>query len=742
MVDETEPEDAKTPEDQSNFWQMQLALSDQDHREWLERARSVIARYKAEKSELKRGKRSDRRFAIIYANTETYRAALYGKQAKPDVRRRHQDKDRVGRQAAELLERCLSYTLDDEESEDAFDDAVFDYSTAARGTVRIVYEPTFGQSEQGQEIKVNESVFEQHVAFDDFRHSPAKTWKDVWWVAFRHRMSRQDLRENGFEDADKLPMGWQPDGAAKDRSREMPESLKRAEVWEIWSKNDRKRRYVILGHPKVLRTDEDPYQLEKFWPCPKPIWWTKGTDTLIPVTDLDQYESLADDLDECTARISALTKVLRRRGVYDASIEELKRLAKAGDNEFIAVKNYAALIQAGGLQAAFQTEDISIAAGVLVQLYQQRQMLIDNIYQVTGISDIMRGSTDPNETLGAQQLKAGYGSQRIKRRQRAVQRFIRDALRIKAEIMAEHFDPMTLLEMSGMDMQPQELMQVAQVIRSDKTRGFRIDIETDSTVFEDAEMEKNKRVEVLTAIGTFLREAIPAGQALPPLMPMLFEMLTFGVRGFTTGRQLEDTLDDAKNQLMQLMQQQQQAPPQPSPEELKAQAIQAKADTDMQALQAKTQADLQLKAADLELKKMDLQIKQVEVGLKGEEVEAKRTMSKIDMDGAIHQEALRRDAAKHDIDTKRTASDIDLQGRAAKAGVKGKVKAGQPLPPDPTIVALGQLIQQGNVASQASQQQLMLGLDEIKRAVNAPKRVRAVKKGGVMEAEIVPEVAG
>ena len=34
-----------------------------------------------------------------------------------------------------------------------------------------------------------------------------------------------------------------------------------------------------------------------------------------------------------------------------------------------------------------------------------RKQVIEDIYQIMGLSDIMRGATDPRETLGAQQLK-------------------------------------------------------------------------------------------------------------------------------------------------------------------------------------------------------------------------------------------------------------------------------------------------------------------------------------------------
>ena len=59
-----------------------------------------------------------------------------------------------------------------------------------------------------------------------------------------------------------------------------------------------------------------------------------------------------------------------------------------------------------------------------------RKQIIEDIYQIMGLSDIMRGATDPNETLGAQQLKTQYGSTRIRDKQQELVRLARDLVEI------------------------------------------------------------------------------------------------------------------------------------------------------------------------------------------------------------------------------------------------------------------------------------------------------------------------
>jgi hypothetical protein len=313
--------------------------------------------------------------------------------------------------------------------------------------------------------------------------------------------------------------------------------------------------------------------------------------------------------------------------VYNAVIEELKRLSKAADNEFIPVKNWAEFAQNGGLEGAYDVEDIAPIATVLAELHKQRDLRVQTIYEVVGIADIMRGQTDPNETLGAQQLKARFGGDRLKKRQDRVQRWIRDLIRIKAEIIAEHFEPEKLAEITGFPWVPaptpeidpatgmpvidpntgQPVMQpipekaitpeIMQVLRTDRLRSYRIDVETDSTVFEDAEAEKQSRVELLSSMTQFIGAWAPIVAQNPTMLPLSFEMLAFGVRGFKTGRQLEETIEQTRMQLEESAKQMQAQGPQPSPEQQK---LEAEAATKQQEQQAKQQEMEAKRAADEE----------------------------------------------------------------------------------------------------------------------------------------------
>jgi hypothetical protein len=612
-------EDQKDAGDTANFWHLQLEMAERARMTWRDDARMCVQRYKADQESIARKTSAAKRFNIFFSNVETLKGALYGRTAKADVRRRYPDKaTQPARDAALVLERGLMASAQCYDIDKTVEAALHDHLVTGIAEVRVCYEPVIKQAPAigpdgmpvmgadgqpvTQDVIADQKLYEEYVYWDDYLESPARKAEDVWWKGYRHAMTRDDLRENGFKNPDAIPLNWQPDITGR---KDVPDDLKRAEVWEIWHKPERERLWIVKGYPTILRTDDDPYGLEEFWPGPDSYRSVDDTDTRVPRPEFLIYKDQADDLDEITARISRLTKALKRRGVYDASVKELKRLANAADNEFIPVDSYAKLSERGGLQAAFQTEDIGIIAKTLIDLMNQRQMLVQAIYEVTGISDVLRGSTDPNETLGAQNLKAQFGSQRLKKRQRSLQRWIRDIYRIKAEILAEHFEPSVLQEMTGVEVTP----EIMQILRTDKTRAYNVDIETDSTIFEDTAAERQQVTETLKGITEFVVAWVPVLQLQPALLNLAFELLAMAVRTLKVNRSVEDAIDEAKAQLQQAAAMAQQQPP---PQDPKLEAAKVKAQAEIgkaQATQQQTGMNMQFAQQKhaMDMQKMEAQ---------------------------------------------------------------------------------------------------------------------------------------
>lgn len=605
----------------AKYWQIELELADTEERDWRKAGDKVVERYRGDDTNTMEGR--EKRFNILWSNTETLKGSLFARMAKPDIRRRYLDRDPQGRQVAMVLERALEYSSDIYDEAVCVEAALEDYLLPGRGTVWVEYEPVIVEQEvidlnieTGEpETQIIEEIGEQkckfkYVHWKDYRESPAKRPEDVRWKARRHLKTRQELIDE-FDGGEDIPLNWSPTEDDKD----LEDAFKRAEVWEIWDKVEAKRVYVVKGYPELLKEEDDPYGLEGFFPTPDALVSVRTNETGVPVPEFTLYEDQADELDRVTTRINRLVDALKRRGLYDAAIPELAKMANAKDNEFIPSENYSNLVQGGGLQASMQAEDLTPAIQAISTLYQQRDQLVQTIYEVTGISDVIRGSTDPNETATAQKLKGQFGSMRMKKRQDQLQRYIKNLFRIKAEIIAEHYEPHILQQMTGLEVTP----DMIQIMRSDKLRSYRIDIETDSTVFEDAEGEKKSRIEFVNTLGAFLEKALPVVQAAPELTSMTFEAMEFMVRGHKIGRQFEDVLEETKQNVIEGQKQAQNQPPQPDPAMVEAQQAREVEAARMQADQAQAQADTQLKAqqasdaAALNAEKMRLDAERIEI---------------------------------------------------------------------------------------------------------------------------------
>jgi hypothetical protein len=144
---------------------------------------------------------------------------------------------------------------------------------------------------------------------------------------------------------------------------------------------------------------------------------------------------------------------------------------------------------------------------------------------------------------------------------------------------------------------PVTIDAVVKLLRDDRMRGFRIDVETDSLVEADQSRERNDRTAFVTAVGGFFKEFGPIVQQMPPLAPLASSMLQFAVRGFKVGAMAEVAAHLAKPP----------APPQPTPDEqikhataqVKGQAEVAKANASVQ--EAVTTGQAKQTAAQIDL---------------------------------------------------------------------------------------------------------------------------------------------
>jgi hypothetical protein len=599
-------------------WLDEVQLHEKEFEEWFERCKKLLKRYRDEKPE--RGKSH---FNVFWSNVETLKPALYARTPKPEIERMVKNNDPVSREACEILERATSNSIKEYDFDTSVKNIRDDVLRVGRGVGWVRYEPTMqemkgpdGKTIVDEESKtpVEEVTYEKvlcdYVHWNDFLHGTARTWGEVKWVGRRSYLTRAEVKAKfGEQIAKEIQLNFLPKNVVQEGKKEGPEQeiYKKAQIIEIWDKTSKKVYWISDGYKKApLKVEDDPLQLKEFFPCPRPLYATLTTDSLIPLPDYCMYQDLAQELDMITTREALLTEAVRVAGVYDESCEGVSDLLSAKlENALIPVKNWPAFSQQGGIEGAIDFLPLKEITAALQVLSERKIALKNELYELTGLSDIIRGASGPaGVTATEQQLKSQFGSLRISDRQYEMQRFVRDLVEIKAEIIAEHFSPETLAIAADVQFDSpasqQVFMQAVQLLKDDKLRSFRIGIETDSTIALDESQEKQDRNEFVQAIGAFMGTALPMMQQAPAFTPAIGEMLLFLARGFKAGRSLENALEQGVEQTMQQIQQAAQQPPPPDPAMMEAQSKQQIAQAELQMQQAKSQSDMALEQSKVQ----------------------------------------------------------------------------------------------------------------------------------------------
>jgi hypothetical protein len=447
---------------------------------FLRRGRKILKKYRDVRSP-----REDAitRYNILWANVQTRLPALYARNPKPIVERRYKDRDPIGRTAAEILERSIEYTLDN--VNDFFYVmrlAIQDYELPGLAMVWCRYEPHFhkpelpaAREEGAQEGEQNEEIEEQgsdtssdeedevqeetikyeeviidYVSWEDCGWSWARTWQEVRLLWKRVYMDRDELRERFTdlteEEILQIPLDWSPKNLTDTQIKII---RKKAVVYEVHDKHKRCRYWLVKNFHKLLDERDDALGLHRFFPAPRPLMANTLSDELLPTPNYTFYQDQANEIDELSTRIVQITKALKVAGVRDTSAEGLDRLLSEGvENQLVPISGWAAAKDKGGLAGSFELLPMKEIAETLGFLRDQRKELIEDVYQLTGIPDIVRGMSDPTETATAQEMKGSFHILRIQDAQFEVQRFARDVIRIVGEIIAG-YDIETLKQISG-----------------------------------------------------------------------------------------------------------------------------------------------------------------------------------------------------------------------------------------------------------------------------------------------------
>jgi hypothetical protein len=746
-------------------WLDRIEAAGKLEKEWMDDAEAAVAAYTSEarRSEVDPATSTAWKaydFNILFSNVETIVPAVINSPPAPDIRRRFADKDPAAKDVSEILERAIRVQIDDSRLQVELEGTAQDAFLAGRGVIRLRFKSDVDEGERlddeledaAEELEAggvgpaggdersesdgseydggddrqkpqqmvadgipnggtskNERICFEAVSWRDYRHGPAKRWDERPWEAFRFTIEREDAE---FFDAGIISAQFTPE-----ERKQWDESSTDLSGWEIWCKKTRKVKFIDdKGH--ILKVVDDPLELSSFFSTATPIQPIELVGRLRPVNPFSIYRKLAEELDLTTKRIRLITDQMKVKGWYAGDATDLANIVSAEDTDFIPISNAEIWAQNGGLKEAVAFWPIENFIIVLTNLYESRDQTKQAIYEITGISDIVRGASDSKETLGAQQIKTQWGSLRIQKQQRALERCARDLFVMMAEIIPTKFSRQTLEQMTGIQlipteqdltpiqpppmppmmpgqepppelMQAQQQAQQAEAARQEKLAKmqavdkllserlatyFRIDVESDSTVRADLTRQKAESAEFLQGAASYFAAVGPLVQegALP--MDAAVEIFAANARMFNLGKSVEDTLDkmlaDAKEKAAQ--------PPPPSPEQQKAeaeaQALQkemefkekeflmkekaetAKGEREAAADDRKVNLESQLANIKLQIANKDLEIKDIELSMKREEVEIKRAEVGLKLDAQHQSNAIKLDGQRQANELKADAA--------------------------------------------------------------------------------------
>lgn len=812
-------DDTKEPDKAVTRWLNEIDSAKKREKQWRKDGQRIIDIYNCDEPEKVP-------YNILFSNTETLLPALYSAIPRPIVQRRFKDDDPVGRSAATAGQRGLEFLVDTNvEGYETFDEGVqaatLDALLPGRAVTCVKYDVDLGEmadegglsideddpspqaddeteSEQTEPqttpYKKSELVCLDTRSWNRVFFGYAKKWSKVPWIAYEEYVDKQEAeRLFGEEMAAKLTYTTNEndystdgnEGKNGDPDEDNEGDRKTACVFQIWDKNgdgtegsEKKIRYVSTQYKDgYLTVTDDPLQLTGFFNCPRPLQFMAKSNDLMPVAMYMAYENQARELNKITLRINGIVGAIKARGIYDSELGlDIANIMKEDDNALVPSDKTSSLAAEKGLQNAIWFLPIEQLINVLAQLTQARERCKQVIYEITGISDIIRGSSVASETATAQNLKSQWGTLRLKRLQKEVQRYARDLLRMMLEIAATKFSEDTWARMTGLpflttqqtqqlqqqamamqqqaqtmqqqaattgqqidparQQQMQQAMQQMQqqmqaptwtqilgVLRDDMQRAYRVDIETNSTIEPEAAEDQKNITDMMTAMGQFLNGVGPlVEQGIMPFQAAQAMLLAIS-RRFRFGTEIEDSL-----KAMQA--------PQPKGDDGKAAAAAA----DLKAQQTQLENDTKISKLEMALKTAEdeKKILQKELALEIRELQLANAQARLDVSEALAGERINlRDkvGAMHLLTTQKINEvNADQAAQQKEQEMNTTMQEGlQSAQDNSNKMVSGQLEQLANYAEQLAG--VVTELSEQAKMASAPKNIIRDETGKISRIE-------
>lgn len=593
-------------------------------------------------------------YNLLYSTIQTLLPTYFARVPKPVTDRPIKNDDPVAELAALIEERAvvMSMSLERDSLFRNCKQSVLDFMLVGRGQL---WQSFYADSDENGNL-INERCETEYVHWEDYLEGYGRVPSEIKWKARRYFLTRDELIKQFGEIGREVPLNREENSTKEYRQTDyIP--IKQAEVWMICDLMNKWVLWVADGFSdNCLKYELDPWRLNHFFPCPTPILYSRTNSSNIPTPFYLLVRQILDDLDFTHKRIVALSECLRYVGMHDALWnKEIIDIRNMTDGMSSPSNQWAMFAERGGFKGVQDWLPLGELIQAIRELKEHMAYQLERFYEVSGVAEVIRGYSSPTKTATAVQMEGQFTVLRTQEKQAEVQTFLRELLDIKAQMIFELFSDQTIMQMVGYDqMSPEEqrLFPVAlQLLRDDKLRTFRIEIETDSTIAIDEEADKQGRMEFIGALGQLLNNAYQMASIDPNTKKLMFDVIKFGVKGFRAGRELEGDIQGYIKQIeyQDALAAQQQAamanqPAPPSPEEIEMMMAQQKAQSEMQIAQMKAESDAQAKQHKAYIDEMLANHKTTLENMKAmQEIELKRY--KLDADTQLSAEKIRADMA-------------------------------------------------------------------------------------------------
>lgn len=660
MTGETAPSESTEPTEADivNKWTMELQDADRFVEKWHKQGDRTLKRYLDEGGSDDVGPKYT--LNLFYSNIVTLRAMLYAKIPKVEADRRFLDpNDDVARVASEMITRILQNDLNDsdDDTSEVLKSALQDRLLPGYGGARVKYclEEKPVQEGSDETYKHDEWCEVVYTHWKDVRWSPCRTRSEIRWKAFRSYLTKDEVKARfGAEKARDIPYsskGPELDPEKRtDKVAETNQNDKQAEVWEIWDKTTKKVYWYVKGYRSLLDSKDDPLELKEFFPDALPMVANTTTTRYLPKPDYAMAQDLYEEIDALETRIALLTAAAKCVGVYDQSAKEVQRMFTDGvENQLIPVDNWAMFAEKGGLKGVLDWLPLEAVVNAIAVLQQQQQARIQQLYQVTGMSDILRGqATQAGVTATEQRIKAQFGSTRIQALQDEFAEFAQDLMSKKAQLIQRYYDPERIVQLSNIMATPDaELVpEAVKLLKNYEEFNCRVAVRAESMAQVDYDMLKMERTEYLAATSQFLGQSAGLIQEQPEAAPFLIQLLKFGLSAFKGANEIEGVIDQFGAAVEQKLQQN-AANPKPDPEQQKMQM-------QMQMEQAKQQGEMQKSQAEMQMKQQQAQ----------EELAIERERFALEREKMLAELAFQRE--KLELEKQKMQLDLQLKAQGAQ----------------------------------------------------------------------------